>query len=31
VSANNPAAIALYQRLGFTRVAEYDEYTFVRG
>jgi len=30
VSANNPAAIALYQRLGFQQVAEYDEYTFVR-
>ena len=28
VSANNAAAIALYTSLGFTKVAEYHEYTF---
>ncbi|MFN5926534.1 MAG: GNAT family N-acetyltransferase, partial [Roseiflexaceae bacterium] len=28
VSAHNTAAIALYQRLGFTKVAEYHEYMF---
>jgi ribosomal protein S18 acetylase RimI-like enzyme len=30
VSASNAAAIKLYQNLGFTTVAEYDEWSFTR-